>query len=65
VQELIAEHSLEVVQAYMRFIQANAGAAQALQCAGVHICITWKHLGAPHLTAAGRISLFCFCSPIS
>jgi N-methylhydantoinase B/oxoprolinase/acetone carboxylase alpha subunit len=25
VQELIAEHSLEVVQAYMAFIQANAG----------------------------------------
>lgn len=25
VQELIAEHSLAVVQAYMRFIQANAG----------------------------------------
>jgi hypothetical protein len=29
VQELIAEHSLQVVQAYMRFIQANAG---ALEC---------------------------------
>lgn len=25
VQELIAEHSLQVVQAYMKFIQANAG----------------------------------------
>jgi hypothetical protein len=29
VQELIAEHSLQVVQAYMRFIQANAGAGNA------------------------------------
>jgi N-methylhydantoinase B/oxoprolinase/acetone carboxylase alpha subunit len=27
VRELIAEHSLGVVQAYMGFIQANAGAA--------------------------------------
>jgi 5-oxoprolinase (ATP-hydrolysing) len=26
VQDLIAEHSLETVQAYMAFIQANAGA---------------------------------------
>jgi hypothetical protein len=26
VRELIAEHSLQVVQAYMAFIQANAGA---------------------------------------
>lgn len=35
VLELIAEHSLEVVQAYMSFIQANAGEGPT------HACLHW------------------------
>lgn len=43
VQELIGEHSLTVVQAYMAFIQANAGGGGAsvgvIKCACVWICL--------------------------
>jgi hypothetical protein len=59
VQELIAEHSLEVVQAYMRFIQANAGAGKHGMCCRARIVYLTSHALIQANAGAGRQALCC------